>query len=103
MRSKDTTYIFWGYNIRNEFLRWDEYPIVGSSNSEHYLSPEATRDYNKHNNMKFEQLKKGLPNPNKYNNEKKYIAKAIDIGKAFNFNKTKVRASVSCDNCAVPR
>ena len=55
---------FGGYNLRDEVLRWDEYPIVGSSNSEHYLSPEVTRDYIKHNNMTFEKLKTVLPNPN---------------------------------------
>ena len=48
----------------------------------------------------FEPLKKGLPNPNKDDKEKNYIAKTRDIDKAFNFDKTEVRAIVSCDNCA---
>ena len=53
--------------------------------------------------MMFEPLKKGLPNPNKDDKEKNYIAKTRDIDKAFNFDKTEVRAIVSCDNCAAPR
>ena len=31
---------------------------------EHYLSPESTHDYIKHNNMPFGQLKKGIHNLN---------------------------------------
>ena len=48
------------YNLRDELLRQADYPISESRNYDHYLSPEATHDYNKHNNMPFDQLNKGL-------------------------------------------
>ena len=52
--------------------------------------------------MTFEPLKRGLPNPNEDDQEKNYISKTRKIDKSFNFNKTKVREIVSCDNCAAP-
>ena len=61
------------------------------------MSPEGTRDYIKHNNMKFDKLKKGLPNPNKENKENTSITKAREIDKYFNFDKTKFREIVSFD------
>ena len=91
------------YNLRCVVLRWSNYPIVDSSDYEHFLSPEATRDYIKHNNMTFEQLKKGLPNPNDDNKEKKSISKAREIDKAFNFENNKGREFFSCDNCDAHR
>ena len=91
-RAVRKSHIFVGeYNISDEVLRWDDYPIVDSSDSEHYLSPEATHDYLTYNNMIFEKLKKGFSNSNKDDREKKYIAKAREIYRAFNFEKTKVR------------
>ena len=48
------------YIIRDEVLRWADYPIFDSRNYDNYLSPEATHDYIKHNNMPFDQLNKGL-------------------------------------------
>ena len=64
-REVSTPQIYVGeYNLKDEVLRWADYPIVDSSDYKHYLSAEATRDYIKHNNMTFEQLKKGIPNPN---------------------------------------
>ena len=72
-----TQHIYVGeYNLSDEVLRWDDYPIFGSSNCENSLSPEATRDYIKHNNMTFEKLKKGLPNTNEDDKDKKSIVKA---------------------------
>ena len=52
------------YNLIDEVLRQADYPIVDSRYSKHYLSPGKTRDYIKHNNMTFKQLKKRLTNPN---------------------------------------
>ena len=102
-REARTPHIYVGeYNISDEVLRWTNYPIVDSSDSENYLSPEATHDYIKHNNMTFDQLKKGIQNTNEDDKEKKYISKAREIGKALNFYKTEVKAIVSCDNCAAP-
>ena len=73
------------YNLRDEVIRWADYHILGSSDSEYDLSPEATRYYIKHNNMTFYNLKKKLPNANKHDKEKKYIAKTIEIDKGFQF------------------
>ena len=86
-REVRTPHIYVGeYNLSDEVLRQADYPIVDSSDSEHCLSPEATRDYIKQNNITFEQLKKGLPNINEDNKNKKSIAKARYIYKAFNLD-----------------
>ena len=53
--------------------------------------------------MTFEQLKKGLPNINEDNKNKKSIAKARYIYKAFNLDQTKAISIVSFDNCDAPR
>ena len=66
------------YNLSNEVIRWDDCPIVDSSDSDHYLSPESTSDYIKHNNMTIQQIKKGIPNPNKGDKEKNCITEARD-------------------------
>ena len=53
--------------------------------------------------MMFQQIKKGIPNPNQDDKQKKSIANTREIYKASNFNKTKVRAIISCGNCDAPR
>ena len=53
--------------------------------------------------MTFDKLKKGIPNPNEDDKEKKYIYKARVIDKAFNFDKTRVRNFIFCDNSFAPR
>ena len=58
------------YNLSNEVLRWDECPIIDSSDSETDLYPEATSDYIKHKNI--------TSNPKKGDKEKNYIAEARD-------------------------
>ena len=53
--------------------------------------------------MTFEQINKGLPNPNEDDKEEKSITKSREIDKDFNLDNTKVRAIFSCDNCSAPR
>ena len=61
VREVRTPHIYVGeYNLRDELLRWADYPIAESRNYDHYLSPESTHDYNRHDNMPFDQLNKGL-------------------------------------------
>ena len=71
-----TPHMYFGeYNLSDEVLSWADYSIVDSSDSEHYLSPEAAHYYIKHNSMVFENLNRGIPNLNKDDKEKKYISK----------------------------
>ena len=70
-RKVRTAEIYFGeYNLSNEVLRWDECPIIDSSDSETDLYPEATSDYIKHKNI--------TSNPKKGDKEKNYIAEARD-------------------------
>ena len=33
-----------GYNLRDEVLRWQDLPITNTADTEHFLSPEDTRE-----------------------------------------------------------
>ena len=67
-----------GYNLREEFLDWMEFPTVNPADNEHYLGPQATRAYLKANNVPFEKLKGGLPKAKEDNEEMKAIAFAAE-------------------------
>ena len=94
-----------GGKLRVEILRWLNRPVPNPVDKDHYLHPQAGRDYIDRNNLSFEQLEKYRPDAKKDSREMERLKKdkERDKKKKTFFDKSKVRSTVTCDSCGAER
>jgi len=79
-------------------------PVEILDNKDHYLlSPREAMQYIEENGVTIDQLKSLIPNSKKEPEEKKAIDANKRLDKAHNWDATKLRATVKCDDCGASR
>ena len=90
-------------NVRQEILSWLVLPVPNDNDDGHYLSAYEAKKQIEKQKMSFSDLKTFIPSGQKSSEEEKALKKAKTADKNNTYHATKVRETVKCDSCGVPR
>ena len=91
-----------GYNLREEVLRWLEFPVNNPMDKDHFLTLTEVKTYIDSNDTLLDELLEMLPDSRRNAEEITRIAEEKMIDSAYAFSASKVREMLSCGVCNVP-